>query len=659
MKSVGGGVYADTSKLTNAAKQIIKVARQEVSEIEACPDCYAHGRNLPRPQPSWFIEPCRRPHPLVWAKLKGFPFWPAKAMPRVNSQGYVDVRFFGEHDRAWVSTKDLFLYSEEPPAPSPRKRKSDMDECVREITRHCRKLALLFGQFKFAPPKVQYDPNDPMQIQLMLPNYNPLEPNNPLPNPEVSVPQKKKTLQKKRSFLKGKSQSDELTDEEVHSDSKGERENGATTPKVQKLDTDVKDTSNSQINLDDSRSKLKSTPQEVAQQNKMGKNDKSKNAKSPSRLNVALADNIAENNSTSPNTSVSDSPKAKSDAKSSTRNLPKTAIARTEPVTESADTSRTQKRSLLKNIINPQLALSQMNNSKVVTKYTKNSKAFKPKTRIVDKLNAERELKTVSASKENEKLSNSSKVISGISLLKNNKESSSVQKTMPEIDLTVSPVSTASNTNVTYTIPSMNPIVPMADKSVLLLVVNGKAAEGTKQITPALDYQGNKDLFSVTKEGHSPKKESKARKTFPGRSRSSQNIPRLSSDMEGLQVAPIEQKTPSTYQLVPPEAGPISARLHKDAHDLANRMGHLMEEAYKAAAQDSINGENGTTDNYQGTIFFLRMQIEHMKWQHQQQLAELKHNAGMPVFSFSQIIHKIIILMIIRGTVLTRLQIQI
>lgn len=638
---VGGGVYTDTSKLTNAAKQIIKVARQEVSEIEACPDCYAHGRNLPRPQPSWFIEPCHRPHPLVWAKLKGFPFWPAKAMPRVNSQGYVDVRFFGEHDRAWVSPKDLFLYSEEPPAPSPRKRKSDMDECVREITRHCRKLALMFGQFKFAPPKVQYDPNDPMQIQLILPNYNPLEPNNPLPSPEFSVPLKKKMPQKKRNLPKGKSQSDELTDiSETDTDSKGdarEKESEATTPKVQKLDIDVKNTSNSQINLDTSHSKLNKEADQknvrsTLQEEKTMKNEKSKNART-SRLSIAFSDNIAESNSTSSNISSSDknnSQKAKNDMKS-TKNLPKTT---TQP--ESSDTTRMQKRSLLKNIINPKLALSQMDNSKVVTKYTKNSKVFKPKTRIVDKLNAEKESKTVSPSKENEKLSNSSKVIPAISLLKNNKELSNVQKNIPEIDITLSPPPTTSNANVTHTIPSTKPIVPMADKSVLLLVVNGKAAEPTKQIKSMTDYQSNKDAF-VMKEGHSnsPKKESKARKTFPSRSHNSQNVLRPLSDT-GIQISPINQEiTSSTYQLLPPEAGPISARLYHDAHDLARKMGHLMEEAYKAAAQDNINGENGTADSYQTTIFFLRMQIEHMKWQHQQQLAELKHNAGIFVFSFS------------------------
>jgi hypothetical protein len=128
---------------------MLKVARQEVSEIEACPDCFAHGRNLPRPLPSWFIEPCRRPHPIVWAKLKGFPFWPAKAMPRLNTQGLVDVRFFGEHDRAWVSPKDIYLYSQEPPAVLPRKKKLEMEQCVKEVEDHSKKLEEVFGEFRY------------------------------------------------------------------------------------------------------------------------------------------------------------------------------------------------------------------------------------------------------------------------------------------------------------------------------------------------------------------------------------------------------------------------------------------------------------------------------------------------------------------------------
>lgn len=173
----GGRKYEDHSKLTNAAKQMIKVGRQEVLEIEACPECYARGRNLPRPIPNWFIEPCRIPHVLVWAKLKGFPFWPAKAMPRLNTSGFVDVRFFGQHDRAWVTPKDIYLYSTEPPTTLPRKRKHDLDVCLDEINIHCEKLSHTFGRFQLADFKVPYDPYDSEQIKLLLPDYNPSDVN--------------------------------------------------------------------------------------------------------------------------------------------------------------------------------------------------------------------------------------------------------------------------------------------------------------------------------------------------------------------------------------------------------------------------------------------------------------------------------------------------
>ncbi|KAM0726803.1 MYND-type zinc finger-containing chromatin reader ZMYND8 [Formica fusca] len=628
-----GGVYADTLKLTNAAKQIIKVARQEVSEIEACPDCYAHGRNLPRPQPSWFIEPCRRPHPLVWAKLKGFPFWPAKAMPRVNSQGFVDVRFFGEHDRAWVPPKDLYLYSEEPPAPSPRKRKSDMDECVREITRHCRKLALMYGQFKFAPPKVQYNPNDPMQIKLMLPNYNPLEPNNYFFNSELPVTPKKKTPLRKRNLsIKGKSQNDESIDNgEINTsskenDDKDEKASEAMTPKVQKSDImDVKGTPNSQTNLDNSKLKKKIQVETVAQ-NRTVKNEKSKNAKALlSRLNNLVTNNVAgSSNATTSNVnkqiSEKNNSKSKDEPKSS-ENSPKPV---TPPTNELSNTTRTQKRSLLKNIINPKLALSQTENaSKSVVK---SSKVYKPKTRMVDKLNAEKALKSILASKENEKLSSSNSpsatIINKASLL-NNKELSSVQK-IPEIDITLSPTSVSSSAKVTHAISSSsstNVLNPVADKSVVLFVVNNGKTEAAKQASPTVDYPVTKEHNSLVK------KESKAKKTFPSKSRNPQNTsprPLFSTD-EFTQISPNKQETSSTYQLLPPQAGPISARLHQNANELARRMGQLMEETYKEAAQTYINGENGTAENCQA-IFLLKMQMEHMKWKHQQQLAELKHN---------------------------------
>ncbi|KAL1132089.1 hypothetical protein AAG570_010047, partial [Ranatra chinensis] len=83
------------SELTTFARALVKIAKQETEEIENCPDCYKHAHTLK--ENLWFIEPCRRPHILVWAKLKGFPYWPGKVMRSVGNT--VDVRFFGDHNR--------------------------------------------------------------------------------------------------------------------------------------------------------------------------------------------------------------------------------------------------------------------------------------------------------------------------------------------------------------------------------------------------------------------------------------------------------------------------------------------------------------------------------------------------------------------------------
>ncbi|KAK9404776.1 Zinc finger MYND-type containing 8 [Crotalus adamanteus] len=99
-------------KLTQTAKVIIKICEHEMNEIEVCPECYLAACQK---RENWFCEPCSNPHPLVWAKLKGFPFWPAKALR--DKDGQVDARFFGQHDRAWdgekKATSSHFSASEE------------------------------------------------------------------------------------------------------------------------------------------------------------------------------------------------------------------------------------------------------------------------------------------------------------------------------------------------------------------------------------------------------------------------------------------------------------------------------------------------------------------------------------------------------------------
>lgn len=637
-----GGVYADTSKLTNTAKQIIKLARQEVSEIEACPDCYAHARNLPRPQPSWFIEPCRQPHPLVWAKLKGFPFWPAKAMSRLNSQGFVDVRFFGEHDRAWISPRDLYLYSEDPPAPLPRKRKVDMDECVREITRHCRKLELVFGKFKFAPPKVQYNPHDPMQIKLMLPNYDPLQPNNCISS-QFLIPKKKVALRKRNPSIKEKTQTDTTVTQAIektpNSDVVIDNDENKLRNKIQKTQKvspsdQPSPKSESSINLDVLQNELQrdtirtendtSVEDSIIQsteecesvesnQTNTEENNVNVSVQKPSELSISTSKNkfhMTEDNITSAEAI-------------STRNEPLKGEQASKKHS-SVKTTTTNK----SNIAN----ISDL--SKIASRPTKSSvKVYKPKTRLVDKLNAEKALKSLS---ENEQKEKTGLMLSSIEptipitkpLSQNDKINSPLKTTNATITSSFNTIPQNSTVCQTQSVTTTRSSVTSSTVSQSRNVVNSESANTLKQSSLIVDKESG--FKTNLKE---PKRESKARKSFPNKPpaypqitlHSSSNI--LPSTTDSMTYVLAQQKEQSIgYQLIPPEAGPLSARLYHGAEELAKRMAQLMEEAYKEAAHNSQNSEDNSFDKHHATVHFLRLQIERMRWQHQQQLAELKHN---------------------------------
>uniref|UniRef100_A0A1B6CFV5 Protein kinase C-binding protein 1 n=1 Tax=Clastoptera arizonana TaxID=38151 RepID=A0A1B6CFV5_9HEMI len=155
------------SKFTNVARALLKICKQEMLEIENCPDCYQNAHT--RSSDSWFIEVCRKPHILVWAKLKGFPFWPAKAMS-TNSENQVDVRFFGAHDRAWVPVSACYLYSKMPPVQS-SKKKNNLEDCIQELEAHIKKLQDKFGMFQHAPYKTPYNPEED-QLSILLPKFD-------------------------------------------------------------------------------------------------------------------------------------------------------------------------------------------------------------------------------------------------------------------------------------------------------------------------------------------------------------------------------------------------------------------------------------------------------------------------------------------------------
>lgn len=63
---------------------------------------------------TWFTMVCEHPHLLVWAKQKSYPHWPAKLYSM--NHGSVVVRFFGEHQRAILTTKECLMFSQNNPS---------------------------------------------------------------------------------------------------------------------------------------------------------------------------------------------------------------------------------------------------------------------------------------------------------------------------------------------------------------------------------------------------------------------------------------------------------------------------------------------------------------------------------------------------------------
>lgn len=142
------------NKLTKSAQLILQIAEHEIAEMQLCPDCY---RSSCSKKKNWFCEPCRNLHTLVWAKLKGFPFWPAKVLR--EQDGRLDVRFFGQHDRAWVLVQDCYLISKQMPFPPTNNKTSGLSQAVREVEIHMQKIRDQNRECDYSPFRTPFDVN--------------------------------------------------------------------------------------------------------------------------------------------------------------------------------------------------------------------------------------------------------------------------------------------------------------------------------------------------------------------------------------------------------------------------------------------------------------------------------------------------------------------
>lgn len=128
--------HGNKSQEFGAAELMLRDTLHDLAEMRNCFDCYKHSNE--KSCVKWFCLPCRVPHKLVWAKQKGYPYWPAKVM-KITDNNY-DVRFFGgKYERA-VLIKSLIKPIDVPKENLMIKPSNSFNKSFEELRYHQRLL---------------------------------------------------------------------------------------------------------------------------------------------------------------------------------------------------------------------------------------------------------------------------------------------------------------------------------------------------------------------------------------------------------------------------------------------------------------------------------------------------------------------------------------
>ncbi|XP_023931028.1 zinc finger MYND domain-containing protein 11 [Lingula anatina] len=153
--------YGEYHGMSDLARIMVKDCIYDLEEVKRCSDCYKMSNLKPK---DWFCRPCNPPHDIVWAKQKGYSYWPAKVI-RVVDNNY-DVRFFGAfHQRATLPETSIKPIEVSVSTLGIKKTPGFVKSC-HELERYQKILEKFKKDYPNGPPEEESDIEDPPYLNL-------------------------------------------------------------------------------------------------------------------------------------------------------------------------------------------------------------------------------------------------------------------------------------------------------------------------------------------------------------------------------------------------------------------------------------------------------------------------------------------------------------
>jgi len=130
------------STIADSTRFMHRDCLNDLEEILVCRECFRSSYKQ-KDDIKWFCKPCSPPHKLVYAKVQGHPFWPAKVL-KIDGENH-HVRFFGnKHERSIVESSQIRSICIDPKT-LVSKRTHSWQKAMQELEEHQKWLASGFS----------------------------------------------------------------------------------------------------------------------------------------------------------------------------------------------------------------------------------------------------------------------------------------------------------------------------------------------------------------------------------------------------------------------------------------------------------------------------------------------------------------------------------